>query len=372
MASLRRINLVEKVDSSYDIVIGRDLFDQIAKEIWVMNKGRPIIITDSNVKELWANQFGERIQELTKNCGIFSFEAGEKSKTLSTCEEIINQMSRSGLGRDTLIIALGGGVTGDLAGFIAANFCRGVPYVQIPTTIVAQADSSVGGKTAVDTKYGKNLLGAFKHPEKVWIDVNTIGTLPMRHLIAGMAETIKHAIIADKDFFDYLDKNSQAILDKDFDALEYIAGKNCEIKGRVVEQDPKEKGLRRILNYGHTIGHAVEHLSGYEILHGEAVAMGMEIAAHFSKWNGGLSRGEVAEQKRLLQKYGLPTRIPKDISYPRIIDVTLRDKKAKDGRARYCLPAEIGKMMDFEGEYVTPISSDIVEATMAAVSLESP
>jgi len=356
-----RINLRREVDESYDIVFGRNLFAQIAKDSKESPLGsRYAIITDSNVGLLYGDSLENSLKKEGLTVNTFSFEAGEQNKTRETKQEIEDKMLESGLGRDTVILALGGGVVGDLAGFIAATFNRGVPYIQIPTTLLAQADSSIGGKVAVDTTHGKNLIGAFKQPEKVYIDVATLETLTEKDYRTGLAETIKHGIIQDVEFFHYLQQNADSILGRASDFLLYIAKQNCRIKGNVVEQDPHEKGLRRVLNYGHTVGHALEQLSDFGLPHGEAVSIGMMAAGRISNILGYLSRLELAQQEQLLLKMGLPTLLPQRISIESIIEVTSRDKKAKGGRVRYVLPLSIGKMHEFDGVYASYVDIDIV------------
>lgn len=355
-----RISLERKVDESYDIVFGIDLFPQIARDLRESPIGsRHAIITDSNVKPLYGTSLEDSLKNEGLNVEIFSFEAGEQNKTIDNCMAVMGEMSKLKYGRDSAILALGGGVVGDMAGFMAAIFNRGVPYVQIPTTVLAQADSSIGGKTAVDTEYGKNLVGVFKQPVRVYIDVATLKTLTDTDYRTGLAETIKHGVIQDREFFEYLQENSGLILERPSDSSLYIAKQNCRIKGNVVEQDPHEKGVRRILNYGHTVGHAIETLSSFKLSHGEAVAIGMMTAGRIAR-EYGFPDSDLEDQKKLLKEFGLPTVIPNGIANESIIDVTSRDKKAKDGRARYVLPIENGKMHEFDGAYATYVDDNVV------------
>lgn len=355
-----RINLESRVDESYDLIFGEDLFPQIARDLKESPLGsRYAIITDSNVRPLYGDSLETALKNEGLNVEIFSFEAGEQNKTIDTCMAIMRDMSKSKYGRDSAILALGGGVVGDMAGFIAAIFNRGVPYVQIPTTLLAQADSSIGGKTAVDTEYGKNLVGVFKQPEGVYIDVVTLKTLSETDYRTGLAETIKHGVIQDEDFFRYLQENVGLVLERSSESSLYIAKNNCRIKGDVVEVDPHEKGLRRILNYGHTVGHAIEKLSDFELSHGEAVSIGMMVAGRIAR-NYGFPDSDLERQEKLLKEVGLPTVIPNGIVNESIIEVTSRDKKAKDGQARYCLPVSIGKMHEFNGDFATYVDNSIV------------
>src|SRR3989338_6735942 len=245
-----RVYLKREIDDSYDLVFGTGLFPQIAKDLKKSPIGsRYAIITDSNVGPLHAGSLEEALRREGIPVHTFSFEAGESHKTIDSCMEMMGKMSRMNYGRDSAILALGGGVVGDIAGFMAAIFNRGVPYIQIPTTVLAQADSSIGGKTAVDTDYGKNLVGAFKQPVRVYIDVATLRTLSDRVYRSVLAETVKHGIIRDEAFFRYLQENSGQVIKQSIDSSLYIARNNCRIKRDVVEVDPDEMVLRKILNY---------------------------------------------------------------------------------------------------------------------------
>lgn len=361
MENKLKLNLVRQIDESYDIVFGRDLFPEIAEDL----KREDIasvyaIITDDNVRALHALNLEDALKERGLKANTFSIPVGEEYKTIDTCVKVIGQMCKFKYGRDSAIIALGGGVVGDTAGFISAIFNRGIPYIQVPTTILAQADSAVGGKTGVDTEYGKNLVGAFQQPHRVYVDVKTLETLPRNEIINGLAETIKHGIIRDHSFFDYIDNNWGCVLAKDSTTLLTIARKNCKIKGEVVEIDPHEKGLRRILNYGHTVGHAVEKLSNFLIPHGYCVSIGMMVAGRIANELGYFQETDLIQQKELLSRVGLPITIPDSISDDRIIELTTLDKKAKNGQARYCLPKRIGEMHDFDGSYATYVDTEVV------------
>jgi 3-dehydroquinate synthase len=359
--NLMRIKLKHEIDESYDIIFGNKLFPQIALDL----KGNPLgsryaIVTDSNVRGLYAKSLEDALRNEGIETQTFTFEAGEQNKTIDSCMKIIGEMSRLKYGRDAVILALGGGVVGDMAGFMAAIFNRGIPYIQIPTTVLAQADSSIGGKTAVDTEYGKNLIGSFKQPEKVYIDVATLKTLSKKDYKMGLAETIKHSVIQDVEFFKYLQDNVGIVLERSSESSLYIARNNCRIKGNVVEIDPHEKGLRRILNYGHTAGHAIEKLSDFELSHGESVAIGMMVAGRVAHQLGYFAQEDLESQSRLLTAVGLPITIPNGISNESIVEVTSRDKKAKDGKARYVLPISIGRMHEFNGEYAVHVDNTVV------------
>ncbi len=356
-----RINLERKIDESYGIIIGSNLFPRIAQDLKQLRLGsKHAIVTDSNVRDLYADPLLKELRQAGLECTLFSFQAGEESKKREVSDEVIDRMHSEQYGRDTCVIALGGGVVGDLAGYVAATYNRGVPVVQIPTTTISQADSSVGGKVGVDTPHGKNLVGAFKQPKAVYIDVDTLKTLPKEHFVSGLAESIKHGIIYDAEYFNWLDENAKAILAKDPECLVHLAFMNCKIKGSVVEKDPNEKGLRRILNYGHTIGHALEKVSNYTLMHGNAVAIGMMVAGRIAVDKGLLDSKELERQRKLLEVFTLPVIIPDtygaEDNAEDIIAATHSDKKAAGGKVRYCLPSRIGAMHEFDGAYATPVS----------------
>ena len=369
-----RVSLKREIDDSYDIVFGANLFTQIAQDLKKSPFGsKYAIITDSNVRPLYAESLEDTLKKEGIPAQTFSFEAGEPNKTIYTVARILEQMGEAKYGRDSAILALGGGVVGDMAGFIGAILNRGINCIQIPTTVLSQADSSVGGKTGVDLNSGKNLVGRIEQPKRVYIDVATLRTLPDREYRSGLAETVKHGIIKDESFFRYLQENSGLILERSVDSSLYIAKNNCRIKGDVVEIDPDEKGLRKILNYGHTIGHAIEKLSvdGFQsgksstyLLHGEAISIGMMVAGRIAIALGYFSQTDLQDQEQLLKTFNLPVNIPKEMYNEQIIEITSRDKKARDGKAQYVLPVSIGKMNEFNGAYAIYVSNDTVIETL--------
>ncbi len=355
------LNLKREVDDSYDIIFGSGMFSKIAKDL----KNNPIgsryaIITDSNVAELYSYELEKKLFSEGVESKVFVFEAGEQSKNTDVAMSLIGNLSKHKYGRGSAVLALGGGVVGDLAGFVAATYLRGIPYIQIPTTILSQADSSIGGKTGVDTEYGKNLVGSFKQPSRVYVDINTLRTLPEMEVKNGLVETVKHGVIQDKDFFAYVEENAQKALELDHNVLMHIAKTNCRIKGTVVEKDPHEKGLRRILNYGHTAGHAIEKLSDYGLAHGACVSMGMMVAGRIANALGFFSEDDLTRQETLFSRLNFPVKIPENITDENIIAVTSNDKKAKGGKARYCLPKRIGEMNDYSGVYADFIDNQFV------------
>jgi len=318
------------------------------------------VVTDANV--VAAGHLATLIGDNTPP--VYSIDPpGEISKHIHTVIAIIEQLEKAFFGRDTLIIALGGGTVGDIAGFAGAIFKRGVKVIQIPTTTVSQADSSVGGKTGVDSSISKNAFGAFWQPEAVFIDVETLLTLDDREYRAGLIEGVKHALIADNEYFEFFEQNIDAILSRQMDVLGKIAMKNCRIKASVVEKDPTEKNLRRILNYGHTIGHAVETASGFELLHGECVAIGM-IGAAMIEQQIGLGDDRVARIEKILRKLQVPVRIPAEIDKNQLINIVKRDKKAVNQWPKFVLLEEIGKVHCKNGQWAVDVSREMVEKTI--------
>jgi 3-dehydroquinate synthase len=268
---------------------------------------------------------------------------GEQSKSWQTLNRVFDALLEARLGRDALIVALGGGVIGDLAGFAAAVYQRGVAFVQVPTTLLAQVDSSVGGKTAINHPLGKNMIGAFHQPRAVISDVATLDTLPERELRAGIAEVIKHGLVLDAAFFEWLEANIEKILGKDREALVHAVLRSCELKAHIVAQDERESGVRALLNFGHTFGHAVEAATGYGAwLHGEAVAAGMVMAAELSALMGDLRKTEVSRVRELLKRAGLPVAGPA-VAPQRLLDLMAVDKKAAGGKTRFVVLEAIGR-----------------------------
>jgi len=362
-----RINLRQEEDNSYDIIIANGLLSKISDDLKQRKLGnRFALVTDDNVSVLYGQSLESRLNEDGIPTRRFVFQAGEQNKKLRVCEDLMNEMSSNGFGRDSAIIALGGGVVGDLAGLMATIFNRGVPYVQIPTTLVSQADSSIGGKTGVDTEFGKNLVGSFKQPKVVYIDPLTIKTLPPAEYVSGLAETVKHGVIQDAVFLSYLKNNRREVLGMNDEVLLHLAKTNCRIKGNVVEKDPHEKGLRRILNLGHTIGHAVEKLSNYKLLHGHCVARGIMPALRIAHQVTGFPINELESIEELFKYFQLPVIIPENIENDDIIKLTTLDKKAAKGQARYCLPIQLGQMAEFDGQYATYVDESIVRQALDA------
>ena len=358
------VGLKRVVDDSYDIEIGYDLKNKLVDDIQrglVGTIRRFAVITDSNVSELYARPICEKLLREGYDVDMFVFPAGEKSKTRETKANIEDAMLEKGYRRDCCIIAVGGGVVTDLSGFVAGTFGRGVPFINYATTLLAAADASVGGKTAVDTPLATNLIGLFNQPEKVYIDIEAWTTLPQREMRSGMAETIKHACMASEDMFEFLEENMDAIMSYSQFACEYIAENNCKIKYNVVMQDEREAGLREILNLGHTVGRAIETVSDYELLHGEGVAIGLVAQALLSESLGYMTAEQVARVKALLEKAGLPTAIPAYIDREALVQKLYTDKKVRSGKLRFVVQKGIGAVVEFApGVFAKAIEEEIV------------
>jgi len=342
-----------KLDShSYEIHIGSAVLGHVGHRLKEAKlAGRVVIITNPIVKELYGNALKQSLTRDGFEAIILEVPDGEEQKSLETAGRLYHELTGHYAERTTPILALGGGVIGDLTGFVAATYMRGVPLVQIPTTLLAQVDSSIGGKVAVNHGQLKNKIGAFYQPRLVITDIDTLKTLPATEFANGLAEVIKSAVIRDKDFFAYLEKNLDRIKSLDTSLLEETVFRSAKIKTEVVEQDEKDLGLRSILNYGHTIGHAIESTSDFKIEHGEAVAIGMVAAGKISNQMGMLKQNELNRLKCLIEKAGLPTEIP-GLKTKRLIQAMEHDKKVLKGKIRFVLAKSIGTV--FITDEVTP------------------
>jgi 3-dehydroquinate synthase len=342
---------VELDERSYDICIGSDILDDIGDALKSFGLSPKIaVVSNPTVFPL----YGERVSDSVKKAGFDLLTViipdGEEYKDLLWVQHIYDELLKHKLDRSSALIALGGGVIGDITGFAASTYMRGISYIQVPTTLLAQVDSSVGGKTGVNHQLGKNMIGTFWQPRLVWIDIETLRTLPERELLAGLAEIIKYGVIWDRELFDFLECNKDKILNLHMDALMHIIKRSCEIKAEVVSRDERESGLRAILNYGHTIGHAVETVTEYKrFLHGEAVAIGMCIEARLSQDIGLIDNNQVLRIKRLIDLYGLPSEMPMDINNNRIFSSMQLDKKAVAGELKFILPEKIGSVRIYKG-----------------------
>lgn len=299
------------------------------------------IITESNVEKLYLNEIVNILSSEYEVC-FYSFKAGEKSKNLDTISDFYDYFVEQKLDRKSVLVALGGGVTGDMTGFAAATYMRGIPFVQIPTTLLAQVDSSVGGKTGVDFKGNKNMVGAFYQPHFVYINSKTLNTLPPREYSAGIAEAVKYGYIINKDFLKFCFDNKEALKNLDEQAVEQLIYTSCQAKAYVVGQDEKEKGLREILNFGHTFGHAIETLSGFKLLHGECVAIGMVSALYLTAFLGKAEPQDVKDMEEFLAYFDLPVRVA-DFDTEDIYNQMFYDKKTKNGVLNIVLLEKIGQ-----------------------------
>lgn len=306
--------------------------------------GKMVVVADSNVEKYFYNECITLFSNAGYEVAGYVFPAGEKSKNLDTVKAIYSFLSGLRLDRQSTLVALGGGVTGDITGFAAATFLRGINFIQVPTTLLAQADSSVGGKVGVDFEGNKNIIGAFYQPRFVYINVNTLRTLPERELKSGLAEVIKHGLILDGDFYEYIDYNMKKIFGFDENVLLYISRMNCKIKGSVVEKDEKESDLRAILNLGHTIGHAVESVSIFELLHGECISVGMVGAYKLAQCLGMVDERLVVKVASTFEKAGLPVKLP-GFDVQKVYETMFRDKKVKGSKLTFVLPRSIGNVI---------------------------
>ncbi len=331
-------------DRSYPIIIKNGCLTEIGEDLQKKKIGnRYGVIADDHVAALYGDAFIAMLRMCGITAELFTFSRGEASKSLQTIGVLAGRLANAGFDRKDALIGFGGGVTGDLTGFLASAYMRGIPFVQVPTTLLAQVDSSVGGKTGVDIPEGKNLVGTFYQPQVVYIDISLLKTLPEEELLGGLAEVIKYGVIWDAEFFHFLCDNRQKILQLDEEIIIKTVYTCCQVKAEVVSQDEREGGIRRILNYGHTIGHAVEGASDYTIIHGLAVAIGMAAAAKLSVLAGFLVPETAKRITDLLIAYGMPVDIPKNLDRNRMKKYLLADKKTVGGKVHYVLPTEIGK-----------------------------
>ncbi|MFC1641709.1 3-dehydroquinate synthase [Myxococcota bacterium] len=343
---------VKVVPQRYDIHIGYDVLPTIAGTIAARRYGHAYaIVTDQNVRPLYAERLAAELRQHHVEVAILDFPAGERHKTRATKDSLDDRLLERHWGRDGAIIAVGGGVVGDVAGFVAGTYMRGIPYVQVPTTVIAQGDSSIGGKTAVDVPQGKNLIGVFHHPVAVFMDVQTLETLDARNYVSGLVELVKHGLIRDRELWRFLEERVELILARS--GPEYPAtmvelmDRNCRVKNDVVVADDREAGLRKILNYGHTVGHAVELLSGYSLLHGEAIAIGIVCEGYFSCELGHCSRETYEAQVQVLRRLGLSLEIPACIEVEAILRAMTMDKKARESEAEFVLLEALGRTKVF-------------------------
>jgi len=331
---------------------------------------RYAVISDSNVAPLYAARLIEQFDDMGESVPLCTIPAGETNKTRDTWAALTDQLLEAQLGRDSAIIALGGGVVCDVAGFVAATFMRGVPVVHIPTTLLAMIDASIGGKTGVDTSHGKNLVGAFHQPSAVIADPEVLDTLSVAELRSGLAEALKHGAIADAAYFEFISEHARDLLadepgKRDVGGLNHVIEKSVRLKVGVVAADEREKGARKALNFGHTIGHAIEMLSNYSMRHGEAIGVGMLLEAVAAEREGITEPGTAARIRGALESAGLPTTRPAGPSASRVLESMRSDKKSRGGEIEYAVPTRIGVMAGAESGYAVRLSDSVIVEALA-------
>ncbi len=349
-------------DRSYDIVVRDGILDEIdGINRWLPQANSLFIVTDSNVCGLYGEKLRRRLSRGSRAAGLVAFPAGEARKNIQTATSIAYRLSRLGADRESLILALGGGIVGDLAGFVASIYKRGVRYVQLPTTLLAQVDSSIGGKTGVDAPWGKNQLGTFHQPGAVLADPAVLRTLPRREILNGFAEIVKCAIVADRGLFDRVD----ALERFDYEVPRDIIVDACRIKARIVSEDERETNVRSILNFGHTVGHAFETLSSYTLSHGESVVLGMIAEGRLAFEVGILNKRDYEAQYRLLHRLAAAFKVrPPRVSKSALIKLALGDKKSSAASIRMSLPVGTGRMHRTDaGSYRIPVSKEDLKAS---------
>jgi 3-dehydroquinate synthase len=332
-------------ENPYPIIIGHDILKDVPKYLNKLSLGKDaVIISHSVIARLYGNKLSSALKKAGYSVKVFNVPEGEKSKSAFCALRLIEQLAAYDVNRKIVVIALGGGVVGDLAGFVAAIYKRGVPYIQVPTTLLAQIDSSIGGKTAIDLKYGKNLVGAFYQPQAVVADTKVLATLTQRQMRNGLAEAIKYGVIKDPNLFGFIESHYDRLLKNDAKYLTLMVKRCAQIKAEVVAADEKEtKGIRTILNYGHTVGHAIESAANFRYHHGESVGLGMRVAGAIAVARGLLSVKDQARIDDLISAVGLPKTIEK-VKLSTMMDVMSHDKKFVAGRNRFVLASKIGQV----------------------------
>ena len=352
--------------TGYPVTVAPDALDQLpAVAAETTSAHRFAIVTDETVRDLHANRLAALFTK--SDVAVLAVPPGESHKSRESWGRLTDQLLALGYGRDSAVIAIGGGVVGDLAGFVAATFMRGIPFVQVPTTLLAMIDASIGGKTGVDTPHGKNLVGAFHRPAAVLADPKVLATLPPRELRAGLAEAIKHGVIADAAYLRQIGEGLPVLLGSAGHASPHMTEliiRSIEIKGAIVEQDELEGGLRKVLNFGHTIGHAIEALGNYQMLHGEAISIGMALEAEIGERAGISARGTADAVRRILEVAELPAVRPLALDPARIIEVARGDKKNRAGSIELAVPLSVGKMASEETGWTARIGEELIHEVL--------
>lgn len=352
------VHLKNRSPRTYPILIQSGLLTQ-----WLPETGRRLVIlTDHAVKKHYGVELQSHLERSGYVTDLYAFRPGESSKSIETKCRLEKKMLAAGCGRDTLILALGGGVVGDLAGFIAATYMRGIPYIQIPTTLLAMVDSSVGGKTGIDTPLGKNLIGAFWQPRAVIADLDCLKSLSQKQMMNGLFEMIKIFLVADPTSFTYFQKKLDEIVALEPHVLAKLLARSVKIKAKIVQADEQEQHRRMILNFGHTIGHALEQVSGYKLLHGYAVAYGMLVEAKIAQLMGHLDETQFACIKELLARLNITPKGLKKFDMRAVIHATQFDKKKQSGQVSYVLLAGMGRVVETQGHFVHVVPDRVVKA----------
>ncbi|MBR2216319.1 MAG: 3-dehydroquinate synthase [Selenomonadaceae bacterium] len=353
---------VELGKDSYDIHLGYGLWRELSS--FIMGRGysrKTLVVTDEHVGSLYGEETCQTLKRVGLKPKLATIPAGESSKSLQVADNIYTELIEQGMDRKSPIFALGGGVVGDLAGFVAATYLRGVPLIQMPTTLLAQVDSAVGGKVAVNHPLGKNLIGAFYQPEAVFMDMELLSSLPKREIPTGLGEIVKYGVIYDRDFFAYLEEHSEGARSLEPATAMHMVKRSCEIKAAVVSKDEKESGLRRILNFGHTVAHAIEQVTGYtRYNHGEAVSIGMVAAAFISRDLGLVGDAEVTRLQKLMTALDLPQKVT-GVATEDLFAVIFRDKKTVNGKVNWVLMNDIGEVT-----VTSKVPSEVAQKAIAA------
>lgn len=352
---------------AYPVVVGSGVVAEAPDLIAALRVSRCAVITDSHLEAGHARDVLDLLRSRGLPGDLFAFPAGEIHKTRAAKDAIEDAMLEAGCGRDTAVVAVGGGVTGDLAGFVAATFMRGIPWLQVPTSLIAMADASIGGKVGVDHPKGKNLIGAFHHPVAVLADPAYLATLPAGEIRSGLAEIVKAGMIADGELFDHLETDAPRLASLDREAIAAPLARAVGVKVSIVIEDEREDGIRVALNFGHTIGHALERLSGWSLRHGEAISIGMAAEALMAVEAGILEEGAARRLTRLLAVLGLPVHLPAGADPPAILAAAATDKKTREGRLRLALPGSVGSIARTAGGFAATVPPGTVLACLEAI-----